>query len=87
MNGVTVVGIMIATVLVTVLIVHSRRDRAIELYERYRFFQKFAAAIIGILIAWTLINSGQPVLMLLAVLGLASATVYWYVERPDEEVV
>ena len=87
MSAVTVVGIMLATVLVTLFVVHRNRERAIEWYERTKFFRKVGGAIIAILLAWTLINSGEPALMLLAIVGLASATVYWYVERPEEKVV
>lgn len=87
MNAVTVVGIMLATVLVTLLLVHRNREQAIEWYDRSRFLRKFGGALIAILLAWTLINTGELVLIVLAVVGLASATVYWYVERPDEKVV
>ena len=87
MNTTTVLAIMIGTVLVTVLLVRRWQDRVVERYQRLRFVRRVGGAFIAVLIAWTLINSGEPLLMLIAVIGLASATVYWYIERPDEKVV
>ena len=87
MAGTTALAIIAATVVVTILITRWRRERIERAYERHKFTRKLLAAIIGLLIAWTLLHSGDLLLMAIAVFFVASATVYWYIERPNVRIV
>lgn len=87
MDGTTVIAIIIATFIVTVLVVRWREDQVRDTYERFKFARKLGAALIALLLAWTLLSSGDPWLMAAAIGGLVFATTYWYIERPDEQVV
>lgn len=83
----TVITIIAVTVIVTAFIVHWRRSRVESFYDRYKFISRLVAALVGFLIAWTLLHTGDPLLMAVAVVGIALATVYYIIEKPHEDVV
>lgn len=87
MDGTTVIILIGVTIFVTYLFVRWREQQVTETYERFKFARKLGAALITLLLAWTFLSSGDPWLMGVAIAGLVFATTYWYVERPEEEVV
>lgn len=87
MSAVTITAIVAATVAVTYLLIRNRRQRVSRAYYRFETARQVVTAAILVLIAWTFLNSGRPLLMFGAVLAIAFAVIYWYVERPDQEVV
>jgi uncharacterized membrane protein len=87
MDATQVIVIIILTAAATVLLARNRQEQIKATYQRFEFTRKLITAFGVLLIAWTFLNSGDPVLMIVAIVGIVFATTYWYVEQPHERVV
>lgn len=83
----TVIALTVLVVVLTWLVVSWRREPIEAAYERGDQQRKLLTAVAVIVVAWTFIRSGDPWLMVLAVVGIAFATLYFAIEQPHKEVV
>lgn len=87
MDTTQILLIILATVGVTVLIAQRRRESIRDRYHRFDRARKLVYAAALVLIAWTFLSSGDPILIIAAIGLIASATIYFVVERPHETIV
>lgn len=85
--NVGVLALIVGVVALTYVIVASRREKVERTYERGENYRKLITAAAAVIVAWTFIRSGDPVLIAFAVLGFVFATVYVMIEQPQKQVV
>jgi hypothetical protein len=71
----------------TILFATLRPRQAEGVYRTFERSRKTIGGIFAILVSWTLVRSGRPMYILAALVMIALATLYWWVERPDKEVI
>lgn len=82
-----VIFLAIAVVTLTLSIASVYDQQTETLYNRSEQLRKIGGAIILILLIVTFLRSGDLFLTLVALGGIALATIYWTVERPDKQLV
>lgn len=87
MDTIQVLVIIVLTAALTVVLARNRQDQIKQTYQRFEFTRKLITAVGVLLIAWTFLNSGDPILSVVAIIGIVFATTYWYIERPYDSVV
>ena len=87
MDTTQIILIIIGVVAVTVLVARNREEQIKQNYQRFETTRKAVTAIGAALIAWTLLNSGDMLLILVAVALLIFVSMYLYIERPHDKVV
>jgi len=87
MDTTQIILIIIGVVAVTVLVARNREEQIKQNYQRFETTRKAVTATGAALIAWTLLNSGDVLLILVAVALLIFVSMYLYIERPHDKVV
>lgn len=78
---------VVATILVTALIVYKRQEQVESAYETFDYVRRFLGAVLVVLIAFTFVRSGNSYLFAVALALIAFATIWFMVERPDKSIV
>ena len=78
---------VVATILLSLLIVHRHGETVESAYNTFDYCRKVVGAILLVLIAFTFLRSGSTMLFLIALGLIAFATIWFAVERPDQDVV
>ena len=78
---------VVATVLVTLLIVHRHKEAVESAYSTFDYLRKLVGAILVVLIAYTFLRSGSTMLFFIALGLIAFATAWFAIERPDKNAV
>lgn len=78
---------VVAVVLFTVLIITAAPGRVESSYEWFKKWKRLFTSALLALVAITFIQSGDPVLFLLALVFIMLVTIYIFVERPDKEMI
>jgi asparagine N-glycosylation enzyme membrane subunit Stt3 len=87
MDTTQIILIVAGVVGVTFLLARNREEQIKQKYQRFEKTRKFIWAVGALLIAWTLLNSGDIILVLIAVGLLVFVSMYIFVERPHDQVV
>ena len=78
---------VVATILVTLLVVYKRHEQVESAYNTFDYFRRFIGAILVILVAFTFLRSGNTYLFAMALFLIAFATIWFAIERPDKSLV
>ena len=87
MDTTQILLVILAVVTLTFLVARNREQQIKERYKRFEKTRKFVTAVGALLIAWTLLNSGDLLLIIAAILLLVFVSMYLFVERPHDKVV
>jgi preprotein translocase subunit YajC len=87
MDTTQILLIILGVITLTFLVAHNREQQIKERYKRFEKTRKFVTAVGALLIAWTLLNSGDLLLIIAAILLLVFVSMYLFVERPHDKVV
>ena len=82
-----VIALIVGVIALTYVIVQWRREQIERAYERGDTLRKLGTFAFVVIVAWTLIRSGDPVLIGIAVLGFVFATIYVIIEEPHKTAV
>ena len=80
-------ALVVAVVFGTAAVVHMKPSLAEGFWDTFERWRKLIGGVVLIAIAWTFLRSGQPVLILIALVSIALATVFILVEKPHETLV
>lgn len=78
---------VVATILVTLLVIYRYGETVESAYGTFEYIRKFVGAILVILVAFTFLRSGSGWLFAIALGLIAFATIWFAVERPDQDIV
>jgi preprotein translocase subunit YajC len=87
MDTTQILLIILGVITLTFLVARNREQQIKERYKRFEKTRKFVTAVGALLIAWTLLNSGDLLLIIAAILLLVFVSMYLFVERPHDKVV
>jgi preprotein translocase subunit YajC len=87
MDTTQILLIILGVITLTFLVARNREQQIKERYKRFEKTRKFVTAVGALLIAWTLLNSGDLLLIIAAILLLVFVSMYFFVERPHDKVV
>jgi preprotein translocase subunit YajC len=87
MDTTQILLVILAVITLTFLVARNREQQIKERYKRFEKTRKFVTAVGALLIAWTLLNSGDLLLIIAAILLLVFVSMYLFVERPHDKVV
>lgn len=78
---------VVATILLTVFVIYQWGDTVETAYNTFDYFRRLIGAILVVLIAFTFLKSGNSWLFAIALGLIAFATIWFAVERPDQDMV
>lgn len=81
------ISMVVATIAIVFIFVTRHTRKAEKTYMTLERSRKTIGAVFLILLVWTFLLSGNPVLMLVALLGVAVAALYVFVEKPHKQVI
>ena len=87
MDTTQILLIILGVVTVTFLVARNREEQIKQRYQKFEKTRKFVTPVGALLIAWTLLNSGDLLLVVIAVGLLIFVSMYLFIERPHDKVV
>lgn len=78
----TIVLPVVATILVTILVVWRYRETVESAYSTFEYLRKTIGAILIVLVAWTFLRSGSLLLFTFALGLIVFATIWFLIEQP-----
>lgn len=66
------------------LLVRYRRQKVVRGYKRFQRWRTLISSIILVLVAWTFLRSGRPLLIGIAIVLIFLVTMYVIVDKPNE---
>ena len=79
-----VAALVVIAVFGTALFVRYHESTAERIYFTVERWRKLLGLIVLVAIAWTFLRSGRPELILISLVSIALATMYFMIERPNE---
>lgn len=83
----TILFPVVATILVTLLVIWKYREPVERAYNTFEYLRKLIGAILLVLVAWTFIRSGSVYLFIIALALIVFATTWFAIEQPHRNTV
>lgn len=78
---------VVAVVLLTLLVIWRYGESVESAYNTFEYFRKLIGAILIALVTLTFLRSGNTYLFFVALILVVFVTVWFAVERPDQDLV
>ena len=87
MSSLVIAGVLLTVFLFALIVSKWKSEAAEDLYQRLEWWRKFLGAAIAILLAATFVQSGDPLLLVMAGFLALLAGLWWAVEQPHKTLI